>query len=415
MFSVVHSLSLFPIKKIAEHSNNRNQLYLRPISSLSLSSRINTSGSNSDTDLPLETLKESTESTLNQDSSRLSMLSREITVSGSEAVNSRVEAVFDLLRTYKLIDSQIAKLLSTNQSVILAVPEKELLPKLEFFKSIGVSGTVLTRLIFIDPKLLTRSLENRIVPNYNFLKSILKSDKKVVSVMYRARAPRIFSVPYTENLVPNIALLREVGVSESQIPHLLAYYPDAVTQKHRQLEEVVNEVKEMGFDPSTWAFLTALYALSGKRKRSLWNRCYAAYTKWGWSKDDIRSAYLKDPNCMLMSEKKIAKLIDFLVNKMGWCPNDLARYPLLLKFSVENRTIPRFAVMKVLLSKGLVVKDFSWNSIHGYSGETFLERFVTKYEKFVPELMSVYLGEVDIWESETGKVDSGIGLEGDNN
>lgn len=415
MFSVVHSLSLFPIKKITEHSKptNRNQLYLRPISSLSLSSRINTSGSNSDIDLPPETLKESTDSTLNQDSSSLSMLSREITVSGSEPVNSRVEAVFDLLRTYKLIDSQFAKLLSTNPSVILADPEKDILPKLEFFKSIGVSGTVLARLFFSDPNLLTRSLENRIVPNYNFLKSILKSDKKVVSAMNKA--PWIFTAPYTENLVPNIAFLGEVGVSESQIPHLLAYYPDAVAQKHWQLKEVVNEVKEMGFDPSPWAFLTALYARSGKSKRSIWNRCYAAYTKWGWSKDDIRSAYLKDPNCMLMSEKKIAKLIDFLVNKMGCRPNDLARYPLLLKFSVENRTIPRFAVMKVLLSEGLVAKDISWNSVHGISEETFLERYVTKYEKFVPELMSVYRGEVDIWESETGKGGSGIGLEGDNN
>lgn len=412
MFPVLHSVNLFPIKKTAVDSKptNKNQLYLRPISSVAPSC-VSPSGSNPDTDLSPETLKNSPDSTPNQ--FFLPILSRGITVPGYEKVNlhERTEALFNLLRTHGVSDYQISKVLRSLPALLVADLEKDILPKLEFFKYIGVSERVLTRLITIDPKLLTRSLENRIVPYYDFLKSILKTDKKVVAAI--KKAPWIFTAHHTRNLVPNIAFLREVGLEESRIDHALLHYTDAMIQNHWQFKEVVNQVKEMGFDMSTWAFLKAIHGLSGRGMRSLWDRCSAAYRKWGWSEDDIRSAYLKDPYCMHVSENKIARVIEFLTNKMGWPSNALARYPSLLTFSLENRTMPRFAVIKVLLSKGLLKEDMSWHSVSSGSEESFLEKYVTKYEKEVPELMSVYLGEVDIWESETENVNMGICLEGE--
>lgn len=412
MFSVLHFVNQLPIKIMAVDSKPtcKNQQYLRPISSVAPSS-VNPSGSNPDTDLSPETLKNSTDSTRYQDF--LSILRKKNPVYGYENVNlrERTEAFFNLLRTYGVKNYQISHVVRLHKALVVADLEKDILPKLEFFKYIGLSETDLTRLITTDPKLLTRSLENRIKPCYDFLKSILKTDKKVVAAI--KKAPWIFTAHHTENLVPNITFLREVGEEESRIVRALLHYTDAMVQNHRQFKEVVHEVKEMGFDTSTWAFLKAIHGRSGRCMRFLWDRCSAAYRKWGWSEDDIRLAYLKDPYCMLVSESKIARVIEFLTNKMGWRSNDLARYPSLLMYSLEKRTMPRFAVIKILLSKGLLKEDMSWVSVSSGSEESFLEKYVTKYEKEVPELMSVYLGEVDIWESETGKVNMCIGLEGE--
>lgn len=167
-------------------------------------------------------------------------------------------------------------------------------------------------------------------------------------------------------------------------------------QKHEQFKKIVNMVKEMGFDPSKFTFVQAVHAISGKGNNSIWDRCYESYGKWGWSKDEILSAFKKQPNCMLLSEKKITKAMDFLVNKMGWNSKDIARYPAAMLLSLEKRIVPRCLVIQILSSKGLVKKELSLSTIMTPSEECFLERNVIKYEKKVPRLLSVYQGKVDI-------------------
>ncbi|CAA2995947.1 transcription termination factor MTERF8, chloroplastic-like [Olea europaea subsp. europaea] len=63
--------------------------------------------------------------------------------------------------------------------------EKTLMPKLEFFKSIGFSKDHLGSAISRDPTLLVRSLEKHINPSYNQLKIVLLTDEKVLAVVKR--------------------------------------------------------------------------------------------------------------------------------------------------------------------------------------------------------------------------------------
>ncbi|XP_022758056.1 transcription termination factor MTERF8, chloroplastic-like [Durio zibethinus] len=323
-------------------------------------------------------------------------LSSESAISASEKVHfqspEKPDLVLALLRNYGFSRTQISNLIRKRPVLLVANPENILLPKLEFFLSMGLSRSDLARTLSSDPTLLTRSLENQIVPTYKYLKSVLLSNEKIVSAL--KRTTWIFLEDRSKNLMPNIAFLRKLGVPQKFVSLLLTHFPEAVTQKHEDFCRIVGEVKEMGFEPRKCTFVLAVHALSGKGNKSLWEKCFEVYKRWGWSKDDILTAFRKHPHSMMLSEKKIMMTMDYFVNKMGCPSRAIAQFPVILFFSLEKRIIPRCSVFQILLSKGLIKEDLSLTTVLLPVEKRFLERFVIKYQEKVPELLSVYQGEI---------------------
>jgi mTERF domain-containing protein len=101
---------------------------------------------------------------------------------------------------------------------------------------------------------------------------------------------------------------------------------------------------------------------------------------------------------MLLSEEKITKAMDFFQNKMGFSSADIARYPLVLSFSLKKRIIPRCSVIQILLAKGLLKNDLSRLTFLQFSDRCFLKRFVIKFQNVVPQLRDVYWSKTDILE-----------------
>ncbi|BBG96561.1 Mitochondrial transcription termination factor family protein [Prunus dulcis] len=158
---------------------------------------------------------------------------------------------------------------------------------------------------------------------------------------------------------------------------------------------LVSEVKEMGFNLEKSTSVNALCALCGKNKL-VWSRSREVLKTWGWSEGDFLSAFRKNPQCMIVSEKKLMQAMDLLVNKMGWSSGMIAKYPVVLSLSLERRLIPRCSVVKVLLLKGFINENLNLGSLLKRTEKQFLEIFVNRYLGEVPELLSVYQGKVDI-------------------
>ncbi|XAR61289.1 hypothetical protein NMG60_11034939 [Bertholletia excelsa] len=325
-------------------------------------------------------------------------LSPEVAISVSSKFSfgspEKPDSVLNLLKQQGFTKSQISAIVR-RRPVLLRSNVKTLLPKFEFFQSIGVSRADLAKTLSFNPTLVTRSLENQLIPCYNFLKSVVQSDKNVIAAM--RRTSWIFLIDFRKDLIPNVTLLREIGVPDSSIALLLTHFPEALIPKNAKFREVVNEVKDMGFDPLKTTFVLAVHARSGDNKLT-WNRSYEAYRKVGWSNDEIISAFRKHPSCMIISEKKIMNTINFLVKKMGWDYRMIVRCPALLFFNLEKRIIPRCLVIQVLASKGLIKKDMSLSTILLPGEKHFLDRFVTRFEEEVPLLLNVYQGKMDVAE-----------------
>lgn len=309
----------------------------------------------------------------------------------------RPDAVIALFERHGFSKSQICKLVSKRPSLLLAKPQQTLAPKLQFFLSIGVSESDLARALALDPTVLTRSLENRIIPSYNFLKSILQSDRRIAASIRRTSWS--FVKDLSQNLAPNVALLRQIEVPETCIALLLTHFPEALLQKNAGFCLVVERVRDMGFDPLKTTFVLAIHAVSGKGRKRIWDRCCQVYGRWGWSDEEISSAFKKHPHCMLLSEKKITRGMDFFVNRMGLSAGSVARSPICLFLSLEKRIIPRCRVVQALCSKGLLfMEDVSLGSLLLPVERLFLRRYVTKFQHQVPQLLRLYQGNVGVLE-----------------
>ncbi|KAF9591432.1 hypothetical protein IFM89_004130 [Coptis chinensis] len=100
----------------------------------------------------------------------------------------------------------------------------------------------------------------------------------------------------------------------------------------------------------------AIHVLSALSKSS-WVAKRDIYKRWGWSEKEVSTAFRLQPMCMGLSEKNIMSTMEFLVNKMGYNPLLISEMPMLLLHSLEKRTIPRFSVLQVLISNGLVEEE----------------------------------------------------------
>ncbi|XP_058211853.1 uncharacterized protein LOC131324043 [Rhododendron vialii] len=194
---------------------------------------------------------------------------------------------------------------SERSPVIVSNPEKTLLPKLEFFKSKGFSSTDVVKIMSLTPKLLKRSLENQIIPSFEFVKNLIGSKERALSTIKRSAGPLL--VDLESRMAPNVDTLREVDVLDAKIAFLLTYQPRVFTSSRERFSEIVVEVKGMGFNPMRKSFVVAVQALSSMSK-PVWEKKIQVYKKWGLSMDEILGAFGKHPWFMLASEEKITRI-----------------------------------------------------------------------------------------------------------
>ncbi|XP_043723930.1 uncharacterized protein LOC122670945 isoform X2 [Telopea speciosissima] len=217
-----------------------------------------------------------------------------------------------------------------------------------------------------------------------FLKSFLHDDRNIAVALSRLR----WTTGIQSAMEPNIEILRNQGVPESGISKLIRLRPQLLTWKQPQFNEVVLQAKEMGCDPSSLMFIHAIRTLSQMNKATLEAK-REVYRSFGWSEDEILCMFRKQPNCLARSEKILRMRLDFFMNKLSWTAEEVAKNPVILLLSMEKRTVPRYSVIQVLLSQGLMKKE-SISSALKLSEDKFLENFVGKYHQELPQLLNEY-------------------------
>ncbi|KAF2322061.1 hypothetical protein GH714_006138 [Hevea brasiliensis] len=309
--------------------------------------------------------------------------------------SERPDSVLKLLREHGFTNSQICKIVRSRPQVLLAKPEKTLLPKFEFLRSIGFSRSGLCILVSRIPDLLTRSLEQCLIPSYEILKTVLVSDEKVVRTLNRMGSRSFYSLQ--KRFSNNSSLLRGLGISQSFISYLATQCPSVMCREVGKFAEGVKKVLKLGFDSSKLTFVEAVRVFHHMSHKT-WEHKIEVYRRCGFSEDEIWLIFRKHPMCMALSEKKVMDTVDFLVCKMGWQPAAVARRPITLCLSLEKRIMPRCSVVRVLLLKGLIQGDIHLSSVFMASEKLFLERFVIKYQEHVPQLLDIYQGKMGLTE-----------------
>ncbi|PIM99743.1 Mitochondrial transcription termination factor, mTERF [Handroanthus impetiginosus] len=314
--------------------------------------------------------------------------SKKVTLKSPE----KTDLLLTLLRHHGLTDADITKMVTREPRILVAHPEKTVLPKLEFFHSIGMPPHDLALVTSRRPAILRCSLENRIIPFYDYLKNLLQSDEKVITVFKRA-TKRYLQVGLRQ-LLSNVAILKKYDVKESNILSLTVHHTGSLMMRSDELVKIVNRVIEFGIDVSKSIFVQAINVLHCTSK-STWEAKKKAYKKWGWSESDIHMAFSIHPVCMRLSEKKIMSIMEFCVNEMNCEAKAIASRPTVLLYSLEKRIMPRCQVVKLLIVKGLIKQSYNLLSLLAMTDKTFSERFIIKYNN-VPRLLDVYHGKLSL-------------------
>ncbi|GKV41358.1 hypothetical protein SLEP1_g48899 [Rubroshorea leprosula] len=319
-------------------------------------------------------------------------LSLDKAISASKWINLKntegPDSVLRLLQSYGFTKSDIATLISKHPRCLMANPEKTLRPKIEFFESLGIVGESLTKVICSKERILQSSLKKQIIPFVDFVKGNFGTGENIVCSLKSLSTWSIFWCNPEKTMAPNISTLRAQGVPEGHIQTLLVWHPRAFTCNVDFFEEMVHEVKAMGFEPAKKSFIYALRPKTAMSKET-WEKKKEFLMSYGWLEEQFQSAFVHQPVFMLTSEKKIEKVMDFLLNTAGLKSSDVAKCPNLLLCSLEKRLIPRWLFMKVLMSKGLIKPvELTW--FLTLSNSVFERRYVIEYEKDAPEVIKAY-------------------------
>ncbi|KAK1295065.1 hypothetical protein QJS10_CPA16g01096 [Acorus calamus] len=297
------------------------------------------------------------------------------------------DLVLDFLRNHGFDQTQIAKVITCRPRLLELHPERNLKTKMDFFTRYGFSDSHLVSILSGDPTIFTHSLDRHIASSLEFLEGIFGTKEDVIAAIYRSMY--LLNSFHQKRLMPNISSLRDHGVPASHASKYVLNQPKTfcMADPDRFCTAVVT-VHGMSFNPLSTIFFEAVRTLL--MSKTNWEGKFELFRNLGWSKDDILSAFKRQPTCMRMSEKKIKSVFEFFVGELGWEPSSLSGFPILLCYDLEKRVIPRCSVLQVLLSKDLIKKDMKWTTALKLTEKQFLERFVAKYEEEAPELMRTY-------------------------
>jgi mTERF domain-containing protein len=303
----------------------------------------------------------------------------------------KFNSVIDIFKIYGFSDTQINQIVKQAPNIVNCDPNKRILPKFEFLSSKGASNSEIVEIVCRSPRILYSSLENNIIPTFELVRRFIPSDKKVIERILRCK---FFFGHY--NVIKNVNLLLDEGVTDSNIRCLLLKRPSILLCSDMIMRNALNVVKEMGFnDPSNVNFVIALLAI-GAMSKSRWDAKVVVFKRWGWSEEMVLEAFRKRALCMLVSVEKINKVMRFWVNELDWNSSALVKRPEIFSYSLENRIIPRASVVSYLISKGLIEKNVELSTPFSVIEKVFLEKYVHCFKEERHDLLKLYQEKMDV-------------------
>ncbi|KFK40630.1 hypothetical protein AALP_AA2G021400 [Arabis alpina] len=327
------------------------------------------------------------------------------------------DSVLNLLRSHGFTDSQISTIVTDYPRLLLLDAERSIGPKLHFLQSRGASISELTKIVSLVPEILGKKSTS---VYYDSVKCIVEAKNKKSSNYAQCSL---------ENKVRNISVLRELGMPQRLLLPLLVSKSQPVCGKEN-FDASLKKVVEMGFDPTTSKFVLALrmlYQMSDKTieekvqvykslgftVENIWEifkltpsflkvsknkilQSMETFLGLGFSRDEFAMMVKRYPACIEYSAESVKRKTEFILKKMNWPVKAVVLHPQVVGYSMEKRIVPRCNVIKALMSKGLLREGSELppvSSVMSSTDQTFLNRYVLKHDKLVPELMAIFTGK----------------------
>ncbi|PNY01289.1 hypothetical protein L195_g024581 [Trifolium pratense] len=275
------------------------------------------------------------------------------------------DLVLNFFRNNGFSETQLRNIISKAPWLLSCDPFIRVVPKFEFLLSKGASKSDIVNIVSKNPMVLSPSLENHIFPTYELLYRLLQSDKTTIAcVIINPHLLSDYSVPQ------NITLLLQNGLTDTSIALLLRRQSRITSTNTRCMLKLVEELKDLGFNPSTITFAIALEAKLTVNK-PLWEEKVGAFKKWGWSDEDVMVAFRLQPQLQNMMGASLANLFPLLIFGQILVVDELKD----LGFNPSKTTFGVALHAKLSVSKTLWKEKVDAFKKWGWSDEDVLEAF----------------------------------------
>ncbi|XP_055835433.1 uncharacterized protein LOC129903936 isoform X2 [Solanum dulcamara] len=284
--------------------------------------------------------------------------------------------------------TEIKKLVSITPRLLFSDVNRTLKPKLQCLRKVKVSGSDLVDFFLADGKALYKVVGSHLRTNLDYLGKLVSSEETLVKLI--KRSPSLLAVNCPTRFEPKILLLQNFGFSNAKIEKLILQKPRILLQNFEWLEEILHRVeKDLQISPKSGMFIYGVIALIALGKSTVENKM-GVFRSCGWCDLDIMTVFRKQPLCLVTSEARILRALDFFTRVLGFKPEYLINYPAFLMLSLDKRVIPRNEVLKVLKEKKLI-QEVSFSQAMFISEPRFRSRFVLPYKDEVPNLYESYV------------------------
>ncbi|ERM97101.1 hypothetical protein AMTR_s00126p00036130 [Amborella trichopoda] len=169
---------------------------------------------------------------------------------------------------------------------------------------------------------------------------------------------------------PNLEFLESCGIARPTLQKFMLSRPGFFYQSTERLKQIEERVRELGCDPKSKMFVSAIYTMSSLSEKK-WKAKLELLESFGFSKGEVFTMFSKVPYLMSRSEEKLMKVMDYFLNELKYDKSFLASRPVFFGYSLEKRVIPRLNVLQALRSSALLTRDVNLLKVCLISEEAF--------------------------------------------
>ncbi|URE49645.1 mTERF family protein, partial [Musa troglodytarum] len=174
------------------------------------------------------------------------------------------DAVVNFMRSQGFDGAGIRKVISLRPIYLCCNVEKNLAPKFQFLRDLGLSESDIVDAIVSNHGILGLDVHRSIVPKLEMWESLLGSRELVL--MHLKKTGWFFCSSVEKTLLPNLKFLRdECGIPEERVSLVLRSCPQFISQKPESLRSLVARADELGVPRQSRMFVRTLVALQMKR------------------------------------------------------------------------------------------------------------------------------------------------------
>ncbi|KAK7319005.1 hypothetical protein RJT34_03714 [Clitoria ternatea] len=297
---------------------------------------------------------------------------------------------FSVLTFFKQIGLSEAQIVSTirqKPQLLFSDLDQTLRPKVQLFQRLGLEGFELASFISKNSSILTSSLKKTLVPSVEAIRKIVNNDKDFIHVLHRCG----WILPKYKRFMDNVAFLESCGIVGSQLSMLLKVQSRLFAMPQSKVRNYVLRAVDLGFHENSRMLVHAVHTISALSYKTF-RRKLELIHGFGFSNDESMQMFKRCPTLPRTSEKKLKLGIEFFLYTAMLPKSLLVQRPMVLMYSIEDRVLPRYRVLQLLLSKKLCGKVPSYVNVLCLSESVFLCKYIFRFRENAEELLVAYRG-----------------------